>query len=656
MDNAISGNLSSSAKRLPTSEIEPATPSVKTHENGDKAAIEPELGNESLTDDDIDGILENHKGEIAAEAAVDDDKLENDLLKDLDDDDSGGESDDLEKEVKELLESARVEGQEKPKETVDVNEEPTLELDGSFDENLLNDLDGDLGEALLEEDIKEEPEEPADDPTKAKSTSDDLESHVEDDLKSGIGASEQPEKPSEEANGDDDDVMSAVSLLKQAEIPSEEANGDDADKMEVDEKSDDKDGEAKADDLLVACPSPKPTDEQQQENISETSSSAGDTPEESSDEKQSTAENGPNEDDKSDKTDVEQGKASEKEAGEVDRAVTSENMEVDTSIDELIPTENGVPLATLTEEDDEVHLCIVEDESAEPPTPKVPITFKFKFMKKFAEAAGTLSRPELEELLVEKITESIMYCTENTNLRARMERQEKISEAYKKRLDNVLKQYQDLQMIHNRVMKDLKDRPEAPITPVKITRAVGLQVYQPAPRKSSMQSGPSLIKPANKRPMEPESSVNGSQVSPDNSKRKKIPKITPLRPPLSEKDRVMLELQEAKDTAKIRTNITKTLGNIPATVTMTVVNGSAPLNKSTASTSSNSIDLTDDEEGNSTVAKQPPPLAVFRGGQNPNPQQMRTAVAAKPTLVAAPNRIVQYRRKFSNIHKIGSAY
>lgn len=57
--------------------------------------------------------------------------------------------------------------------------------------------------------------------------------------------------------------------------------------------------------------------------------------------------------------------------------------------------------------------------------PKDDSKFKFNFVKKFAAKTGSLSRHELEELLIQKIAESIKFRTNNTELRERLKRHDR---------------------------------------------------------------------------------------------------------------------------------------------------------------------------------------------------------------------------------------
>lgn len=599
-------------------------------------------------------------------ATLDADKLEEDLLKDLDDD----QEDDLEsvgREMEDLLESVleddvkekekKAENEvkavvddpaetdedstkvaEKSEETEKTAQESEKSIDDELEENLLKDDEPETAAEIPEveklEDKSAESEPVLEKAAEVQDKPDDVENKSDD----------VQEKPDEAAA----ENLPTPSTSDTTEIPAENPENPQRDATKSPEEDED---------LLEACDSPResrPTEVEgnQQDDMSETSSTPDETPEESSDEK---VQNGSNDEEKN-----------EVEPEKSDEAAANDDEKMDVDEVEVEAEKMDDEATTTANEKDEVNLCIVMDSDAEVQAesvdldgtlsaeePKEIVPLKLKFMRRFSTAVGKVSRPELEEMLVQKITESLMFCSENTELRARLEKQEKLCETFKKRLDNVVKQYNDLQMIHTRVMKDLKDRPDAPITPVKITRAVGLQVYQPVPRtKTATMPSPLFnIKPSVKRPIEVEAPVNGK--SPENSgKRKK--RITPLRPALTATERANLDAQEAKEEQKLRMNVGKNITPSP-TVTMTAITNGGPKKSTPNYTSSQSIDLTDDlDEGSSTTVgktPQPPALVAIRGNNQTTTTPQR-AFVVKPVIVSAnspANRIVQYRSEFFTV-------
>lgn len=420
----------------------------------------------------------------------------------------------------------------------------------------------------------------------------------------------------------------------------------DKEEIEILKEIANEDNELIDDELLVDCPSPKPAvdireQESNKESTSETSSMNGDAQEESDFEKPAArncvveASTDTEDASKSDENEEASKSDENEEATKLkDDNEKPEEMEVDQTDEvkggddvtneavNLAATNEGILLVDATAEleagnpSDEVRdgraprtyseattSSEVTTSSEATTSSKEQVPFKFTFLRKFSSKVGKLTRSELEEILIEKITESLAFKSDNSELRRRIEKQEKITEALKKQLESVKKQYNDLEMIHNRTMKDLKERPGAAITPVKITRAVGLQVYQPGWGGKKINSNISL-QPTNKRSHEAISPVSGNNTTPPDAKRKKPIKFTPLRPPLSFSAQAQVARQEANEEQRLRTNVKNAL-SVPSGITVYPINGSSP-NKST------SIDLTDDLEDKQVKKKVPPPLTTIR--------------------------------------------
>lgn len=611
LEEAISGNVQTEPLRIDGADTIP---------NG-----ETETGESNkLLSEDIgmleDGMLEDEPTtETPRETPVntaspdsDSEKLENDLLKGIDDDLDELESD--------LANAALALDDESTKESAKTELDKPVEGDKPEEDKPIAEVD-----EKPDDKTKENPF-----PDNAKSEEQGLEEKfLKDDLSDGFDNIINENK---EDSAVVKDAAVYYSCIGDAEIfvaPAESPKPAITELTAVEDSvssTKNADDETKAEDLLVACESPTQTEvATEQENTSETSSSAGDTPEESSDEKQQTTGNGITDADKSVADSVKIAKVEQLEDMEVD----DDEKDEDTAV---------------TRDDEDLHLCIVEDgetrESSAEPAVKEQVPFKIKFMRKFSSAVGVLTRSELEELLIQKITESLMFCSENTELRARLEKQEKNCESFKKQLENLTKQYNDLDMIHTRVTRDLQDRPESAITPVKITRAVGLQVFSPVPRNKpnpvqvNFQTNhhQTTIKPTNKRPAtELEQVMNGrSNISPENVKRKKT---TPLRPALSEKERQMLANQEAKVEQKIRNTAVSSV-KLPANLVISPIsNGQGPSSSATHANTNSSIDLTDDEESCSNGSfHQPPALVAIRGQNSNSNQSMRKTILLKSNI------------------------
>lgn len=102
---------------------------------------------------------------------------------------------------------------------------------------------------------------------------------------------------------------------------------------------------------------------------------------------------------------------------------------------------------------------------------------KLNFLKHFHRKTGTFTRGELEELLMQKITEAIVFKTERSKYRNEQSLYETAIEKFRQRIIALEKQYKDLQLAHSDVMRKLRNcHQSGKIEPVKIVRNVGLQV------------------------------------------------------------------------------------------------------------------------------------------------------------------------------------
>uniref|UniRef100_A0A0K8W145 Activating transcription factor 7-interacting protein 1 n=1 Tax=Bactrocera latifrons TaxID=174628 RepID=A0A0K8W145_BACLA len=173
------------------------------------------------------------------------------------------------------------------------------------------------------------------------------------------------------------------------------------------------------------------------------------------------------------------------------------------------------------------------------------------FFKRFRKNFDKLTKTDLEELVLQKVVEAIVHKSEFSEMRETIDKQEKQITAHRAKIAEISKQFRDLEMVHNRVLKDIETKNSQFIMPVKITRAVGLQVYVPNKRGSdvvppsththvstSPQRG--QMPPPSSPPRQPSStpetrSVNSALASAAvaasmNARRGCVQKVTPQRP------------------------------------------------------------------------------------------------------------------------------
>ncbi|KFB44406.1 hypothetical protein ZHAS_00012352 [Anopheles sinensis] len=164
---------------------------------------------------------------------------------------------------------------------------------------------------------------------------------------------------------------------------------------------------------------------------------------------------------------------------------------------------------------------LVEEGDAVPKPPDVK-PLPLQFMKKFGKPLAKMSRDDLEEFVMQKICEAMVYKSQLGEERKRLDKLEKVMLKYRQRLKDMHKQYSDLQVVHERAVQDLQKRANKFVIPVKITRAVGLQVGFPqfplmghptameqTEEDVKTKSGTAVI-PAKSNTLSPESSTKGT--------------------------------------------------------------------------------------------------------------------------------------------------
>lgn len=519
--------------------------------------LENKLSEDDLLKSTEDELLKTTEDELLQET-------EDDLLKSFNDEDETPESAKVENEIDELINSVI------PKDAVAAKDEKPAE--GENEKQKLNGTQNtETEDAEKVDDLLEPCESPKEDGLEEIQANEDssngYESNQNEDEVSEQSSSErtdQKEEAADESNHsaekEEEEKTSPTEVELKEKKPSQEEEVETEEnslkKTEQDEKMD-------VDEVQTENSVEQKLDDTEQEKALQTteSKSSQDDDSQDSDEhammidedevsKQSITEDekSSNGDEKSSNEDVKMKEEIEIKEEEIETKLKEETKEITESDPSTIKTE-------LSSED------TTETKPFEP--------VKFNFIKRFAKLQGKLTPYELEEILLQKTTESLIYRSKCTELRSLCDKQEETIERLNNRVAAIVKQYNDLEMIQKNLMKQLAERKDQPIQPVKITRAVGLQVYQPpvnngksknsspAPPQPQQSSAPGISKNnPNKRPNENDGKVNGNDS--DGAKRKKSAKIiTPMRPPLSEREKLTLEVQEATIEQKLRTKLVK---------------------------------------------------------------------------------------------------
>ncbi|XP_018350194.1 PREDICTED: activating transcription factor 7-interacting protein 1-like isoform X2 [Trachymyrmex septentrionalis] len=105
------------------------------------------------------------------------------------------------------------------------------------------------------------------------------------------------------------------------------------------------------------------------------------------------------------------------------------------------------------------------------------LSFIEKFFRRdIKEKLPKLTQEELEELLIQKIVETIAMRSEIGQLREQARISEKYQEITRTRMEQLMKQVKDFETVLDRNKSDRRANPNKSIAPIKINRSVGLQV------------------------------------------------------------------------------------------------------------------------------------------------------------------------------------
>ena len=107
--------------------------------------------------------------------------------------------------------------------------------------------------------------------------------------------------------------------------------------------------------------------------------------------------------------------------------------------------------------------------------------------RKFKKLIKKMTRSDLEDMIESKMIELIKDRTEIGQLRKKVDSYEAKVEKWQARAQALSKQCTDLGTVMKKYITDVKNTPRDRVTPVKITRSVGLQVMTAAQRNLQQQ-------------------------------------------------------------------------------------------------------------------------------------------------------------------------
>ncbi|XP_059046171.1 activating transcription factor 7-interacting protein 1 [Achroia grisella] len=136
------------------------------------------------------------------------------------------------------------------------------------------------------------------------------------------------------------------------------------------------------------------------------------------------------------------------------------------------------------------------------------------FLKSYKKSLSDMTREDLEEFCVLKIVESIVDRSNLSEIKVKLKSLAQNVEEYKKKAMMLTKQNRDLQLVLKSVQEEQKKREDTVITPLKITRSVGMQVLM-------------TEKPGIKRKPLPSSAATPNNSNSPNTRSSRPPGLSP---------------------------------------------------------------------------------------------------------------------------------
>lgn len=159
-------------------------------------------------------------------------------------------------------------------------------------------------------------------------------------------------------------------------------------------------------------------------------------------------------------------------------------------IDKSDQKETTAPVIAMKDSKTEIDINDKPKENANEKPKKISPLIPDNFVKAAKTKFGDMTREDLEEFCILKIVESIVDRSSLSDINNKLKEMTQGLEDYRKKATMLAKQNRDLQVVLKSVQEEQKKAAAGtPITPLKITRSVGVQVYMDKviPRKKVPQ-------------------------------------------------------------------------------------------------------------------------------------------------------------------------
>lgn len=229
------------------------------------------------------------------------------------------------------------------------------------------------------------------------------------------------------------------------------------------------------------------------------------------------------------------------------------------------------------------------------------------FFKTYKKNLAEMTRDDLEEFCVLKIVESIIDRSSLNEIRSKIKTMSQAIDEYKRKTMMLTKQNRDLQVVLKSIQEEQKKAGDTAITPLKITRSVGMQVLMTDKIRRRPIPAPQLA-PTGTNQSTPLTNFKPGRNANQNPK--------PPRPPSNNQQIPVPRLVPASNNSVIKTNNSTqpNTANSPIKAVAPIQNGvkmpagpkaaeKRPYNRVQSVT----VDLTDDEPPSKVTTKSPAP-------------------------------------------------